>query len=102
MTFDQTLLKLLTTTIEIAPDEEARLLRVQARVDWVAGRVADLVAAQKRADQAWMALVAGIDPADDGEDLPPPPEQAEADAILAELKAVTEKDRWPRKLHWSV
>ena len=34
--------------------------------------------------------------------LPDPPEQAEADALWAEIEAVREHDRWPRHLYWSV
>lgn len=32
-------------------------------------------------------------------DLPPPPEEAEVDAIYAQLRAVIDEDRWPRELY---
>lgn len=86
--------------------EETRLgaLRL-ARLAWGRDRIAALKRAQKAADAAWMELVAPFDDLDDDEELPqlaPPPEQAVVEAILAELHAVTEHDRWPRHLHWSL
>ena len=86
--------------------EEMRLgaLRL-ARIAWGRDRIAALKRAQKAADAAWMALVAPFNDRDEDEalpDLPPPPEQAVVEAILAEIHAVTEHDRWPRHLHWSL
>ena len=40
---------------------------------------------------------------DDDDDEPeaiPPPEQADVDAIHAELEEVRDHDRWPKQLHW--
>ena len=34
--------------------------------------------------------------------IPDPPEQAELDAIHAEIDAVLEHDRWPKELYWSL
>lgn len=86
--------------------EDARARERQlARMAWAMGRIDDLKRAQKAADAAWMKLVAPYDDFDEDEELPeldPPPEQAAVDAIFAEIKAVTEHDRWPAHLHWSV
>jgi len=79
--------------------------RKLARMAWAMRRIDDLKRAQKAADAAWMALVAPYDDLDEDEELPdldPPPEQAALDAIFAEIHAVTEEDRWPAHLHWSV
>jgi hypothetical protein len=76
-----------------------------ARLAWSKDRMDALRRAQKAADAAWMTLVAPFrDRSEDDElpDLDPPPEQAVVEAILAEIHAVTERDRWPRHLHWSV
>lgn len=75
--------------------------RVAARMAWASATVAAWRAAHKRADDAWMALIADLpEDEDEDEDLPPPPEQAEVDALWAELNAVREHDRWPRELYF--
>ena len=87
-----------------AEDARARERRL-ARMAWAMKRIDDLKRAQKAADAAWMALVAPYHDLDEDEDLPevdPPPEQAVVDAIFEEIHAVTEEDRWPAHLHWSV
>lgn len=87
-----------------AEDKRARE-RQLARMAWAMSRIDDLKRAQKAADAAWMALVAPYDDWDEDEELPeldPPPEQALVDAIFEEIHAVTEEDRWPAHLHWSV
>ncbi|HYN45248.1 MAG TPA: hypothetical protein VES64_01000 [Allosphingosinicella sp.] len=87
-----------------AEDARARERRL-ARMAWAMKRIDDLKRAQKAADAAWMALVAPFDDLDEDEELPeldPPPEQAALDAIFEEVDAVTEEDRWPAHLHWSV
>lgn len=87
------------------PPDPGKAARVGARVMWVHETMAALRAAQKRADDAWMALVRDL-PEDeddlDDEELEPPPEQAELDALWEVVNAVVEEDRWPRELHWSI
>lgn len=89
-----------------SPEEEARArVRRLRRLEWAMRRIDDLVRAQKAADAAWSALVAPYDDLGEDEEMPelePPPEQAEVEAILAEIHAVTEEDRWPAHLHWSL
>lgn len=77
--------------------------RVGARVIWVRETMAALRAAQKRADDALLALVADLPDDEDelaDEELPEPPEQAEVDALWEMMNAVVEKDRWPRDLYF--
>lgn len=85
--------------------EEAELdrLRKEARCAWARRIVAAYAAAQARADAAWLRLIADH-PEEDDEALFDlcPPEQHEADALHAQIAAVRDHDRWPRKLHWSV
>jgi hypothetical protein len=75
--------------------------RQQARAAWVRDIVAQLKAANARADAAWLRVIRA-NPDSEDEDLPIPPEEAEVEAILAQIKAVIHHDRWPRHLHWSV
>lgn len=92
-----------------APQDESREqaaleARQQARQLWGFKRVAALMDANARAEAAWQLLLAPYEGWDEEDipDLSPPPEQAEADAILAELNEAVEYDRWPRHLHWSL
>jgi len=50
----------------------------------------------------WMELVRGIpDDVDvDDVDIPPPPEEAEVDALWTQLNDVIQNDRWPKELYW--
>lgn len=79
--------------------------RIMARQAWARDRMEAFRRATKAVDDAWMAKLAPYDDLDEDEELPeldPPPEQAVLEAILAEIHAVTEEDRWPRHLHWTV
>lgn len=100
MPLNQTLANLLETARQGAREEDRAYSRGQARLAWIEERIADLKAAQKRADEAWFRLVDAHP--DEDEDLPPPPEQAELDAILAELWAVRDKDLWPKDMYFTV
>lgn len=104
MTRKATIEALLAAATQVAGDQDRREARVAARVAWVQERIAALNAAQQRADEAWARIVDALpddfDDDDDPEAGPPPPEQTELDAILAELNAVRDHDRWPKKLHW--
>ncbi len=83
-------------------DEQRREARMLLRAAWAKGRIAALKAAQRRADAAWMRLLDSLPEDHDVErdPVPDPPEQAEVDAIQAELDAVRHHDRWPKELHW--
>lgn len=77
--------------------------RQAAREAWARERVAAL----RRADAALMAarmklIEPYLNSPDEMPNLPEPPEKAERDAIMAEIKAVIDDDRWPRHLHWSL
>ena len=86
------------------PPDPGKAARVGARVMWVHEVMGALRAAQKRADDAWMALVAELpedeELAEAEEELPEPPEQAELDAIWEVVNAVVEHDRWPAHLYF--
>ena len=104
MTHKATIEALLAGATQGAGDQDRRDGRVAARLAWVKERIAALEAAQQRADEAWFRIVDALpDDFDDDDDEPeaiPPPEQADVDAIHAELEAVRDHDRWPRELHW--
>jgi len=90
---------------KVAGEERLRAARVALRQAWAKERVADLVAAQKRVEEAWTRIFDALPDDLDEEELegiPEPPEQAEADAIWAEIEAVREHDRWPKHLYWIV
>lgn len=103
MTAESTIAALLAAAGEMAGDQARHDSRLAARVAWVKERIADLKAAQQRVFDAWDRIFdeLGDDLHDELEAIPEPPEQAELDAIHAELDAVREHDRWPRHLHWS-
>jgi hypothetical protein len=88
------------------PGEQAKAkARVAARVAWVKEIMAALKAAQKRVDDAWSRIFDALPNDLDEEELeaiPEPSEQAELDAIFAEIQAVRDHDRWPRHLHWTL
>jgi hypothetical protein len=90
------------------PNQPARedafaLERKLARCAWARQAIARLKDANDRADAAWDRLVAEH-PEEDDEELDDrrPPEQDEADTILAEIKAACDHGRWPRELYWSL
>ena len=79
--------------------------RVKARTAWVRETMARLWDAQDRADAAWMRRVRENAHLSDEQlealpEPPEPPEQAELDAIFAQVRAVVERDEWPRGLYW--
>ena len=78
--------------------------RQQARYAWVRRMIGNHEAAQARANEAWARLLAEHPEKDDDEALDDihPPEQEEADAILAQITAARDHDRWPRGLYWSL
>lgn len=86
-------------------EAERRLGRVKCRLAWLHARHAALTAAYDRTGDYYCARMDArpeIDWDDPGApDIPPPPEEAEAEAILAEIDAAGRHDRWPRHLHFS-
>jgi hypothetical protein len=79
--------------------------RKSARIAWVKDTVAALRAAQQKVDEAWDRMLEAL-PDHLGEEeldalnLPDPPEQAEVDALHAQIRAVIDHDRWPRELYF--
>lgn len=85
------------------PLDPAEWQRVTARVAWVRETMAAWWEAQRKVEQAWDRIFAALpeDLSDEEvEAIPLPPEQAELDAIHAEIRAVIDHDRWPRGLHF--
>jgi len=101
----------------LAADEPADP-RKAARYSWVHRTVAAWQDATRRCDDAWCELVRdmpeehsslsslgeGDHPQDGGGaddvEMTPPPEQAEVDALWAQLNDVIQKDLWPKELYW--
>jgi hypothetical protein len=78
--------------------------RTRLRIAWARERFAEFLTLQDAAGEAWdreMAARPHIDwDADDAPELPPPPEEALAQAVYDEVIAAFEHDRWPRHLHF--
>ena len=86
-------------------DDPAHWRRIQARVAWVRETIAALTDANDRVFAAWQRIFESLPDDIDDEELeamhiPDPPEQAEVDAIHAELDAALERDEWPAHLYF--
>jgi hypothetical protein len=95
---------LLNAACDAADADRLRRERQALRKAWAEEVMAKLDAAQAAVDAAWDARIdamraEGIDP-DKIEDPPLYPEEEALDALLAEIKAVCDHDRWPREMHW--
>jgi hypothetical protein len=85
----------------LAADEPADP-RKAARHRWLHETADKWQDATRRCDHAWGELVEDISESGiDEVELAPPPEQAEVDALWAQLNDVVQKDRWPRDLYWA-
>ena len=103
MTPQETIRTLLAAAERTADEQERAAARTAARVAWVHETIAALIAAQRKADEAWDRIFSALPEDLDNEEaeaVPPPPEQAVVDAIWAEIEAVRDQDRWPRELHF--
>jgi hypothetical protein len=88
-----------------AAEEEQAAARIAARCAWASQAIDKFFDAQHRVGEAWERIFAALpDDLDDEavEQLPHPPERAEADALWAEIEAVIDHDRWPRHLYWTL
>ena len=75
--------------------------RKAARYFWLQSTADAWGDATRRCDDAWCALVRDIpEELIDEVEVEPPPEQAEVDALWAQLNDVIQKDRWPRHLYF--
>lgn len=101
----QTINALIAGGAQAAEEQRRAEARQAARVAWVKEVMAALRAAQDRVTEAWDRILDAL-PDDLSEEelekLPEPPEQAELDAILAQIEAVRDHDRWPKELYWSL
>jgi hypothetical protein len=103
MTPQETIRSLLAAAGEAADEQERAAARIAARVAWVHETMDALIAAHKKVDDAWSRIFEALPEDLDEEEvdaIPPPPEQAELDAILAEVEAVRDHDRWPKHLYF--
>src|SRR5437588_11995938 len=82
----------------LAADEPADP-RKAARFSWLHRTTAAWQDATRRCDDAWCALVRDM-PEEVMDEPEPPPEQAEVDALWAQLNDVVQKDQWPREMHF--
>jgi outer membrane protein TolC len=100
----QTIQSLLAAGQCAAADEEQAAARLAARHAWIKQAIDAYFAAQERVAEAWSRILDEHPDLDDEalEQLPDPPEQAEVDALWAEIEAVRDHDRWPRHLYWSL
>lgn len=94
-------IRALLAGLETADPAEWR--RKSARIAWVKETMAALRAARQKITDAWDRIVAEL-PEDLSEEeleaLPEPPEQAEHDALHAQIRAVIDRDEWPQELHF--
>jgi hypothetical protein len=72
---------------------------------WVRATAAEWMDAQRRCTAAWGRIIAELpnalsDAELDALDLPDPPEEAEVNALWAELNAVIQKDLWPKEFYF--
>jgi hypothetical protein len=82
----------------LAADEPADP-RKAARYSWLRRSADAWQDATRRCDDAWCALVRDI-PEELIDEVEPPREQAEVDALWAQLNDVIQDDRWPRHLYF--
>jgi hypothetical protein len=81
-------------------DEPADPLKA-ARWRWVRCTARAWADAQRRCEAAWDELMKDIPEEEiDEVELPEPPEEAEVNALWAQLDDVIQADRWPRELYW--
>ena len=74
--------------------------RTVARATWARQVMAELARVQQLLDQAWDRHLAEHPEDDDDDDDFSPPEQAQLEALLAQINAAIDHDRWPRHLDW--
>ena len=96
---------LLTGGMQAPCDRQAAAERRALRLVWAEATLEQWLAAHKRVQAAWDRIFDALpDDLDDEEleALPEAPEQAELDALHAQIRAVTDHDKWPRHLYWSL
>ena len=74
----------------------------EARVAWSKATAKAWYEAHKRMDAAWDRIFEALpdDLTDEEiEAIPPPPEEAEVEALYARLRAAIDEDKWPRECY---
>jgi hypothetical protein len=102
MSFENTIRMLLTGA---RAGDASEWRRIAARVAWAEEISEKWLAMHRRVDAAWDRIFDALpDDIDDDEleamHIPEPPEQAELDALHAEIWAVIDHDRWPKHLYF--
>ena len=85
-------------------EERAAERRVAARLVWTRRTLDALRDAREALDAAWHRQLEPYEDWDEEDipELPDPPEQELIDRLLKEIDDVCKRDRWPRRLHWSL
>lgn len=104
MSAKRTIKALLEKAYEAAEVGRGAKERQALRIAWVKQTMAKIRAADKAVDEAWNRLLDemeedGIDP-DEADDPPVFPEEEVRDALMAQVEAVRDHDRWPKALYW--
>lgn len=105
MTPEETIRAFLAAAGHPPGERERAEARIEARVAWVRETLDAWRAAHRRVAEAWNRIFDALpdDLSDEEvEAIPPPPEQAELDALHAQIEAVRDHDKWPRELYWSL
>ncbi|MES2137147.1 MAG: hypothetical protein V4502_08835 [Pseudomonadota bacterium] len=91
----------MNTLRELLAADEPTDLYGAARWLWLQATAARWQDAMHRCAAAWTELVKDI-PEDEIDDVevPPPPEEAEVDALWQQLDDVIQKDLWPKELYF--
>jgi len=103
MPLTKTLRTLLASAAATAHDQSLIDARRAARAVWAKQAFAAFMEAQARVTDAWERIFDELpdDLSDEEvEALPEPHEQAEAEALYAPIRAILDRDRWPRELHF--
>lgn len=103
MSRKQTIRALLAGTAAPPEDDDRQDERVLARMAWVGKTTTAHRRVQKKVCDAWARIFEQYPDDLDEEELnaiPEPPEQAELNAIEAQISDVLQHDRWPKELYW--
>ena len=97
MNFRKTI-RMLAASADFPDPDERR--RQSARVEWVKEKVVALEKAQREMDERCMKALDHL--SDEEFQRLFEEEQAKVCAILDELNAIRDHDKWPREMHWTV
>lgn len=105
MTPEDVIRNLLNGSAQPPGHDDRAAERRALRLVWAEATLAQWLAAHKRVQAAWDRIFDSLPEDLDEEELeaiPQPPEQAELDALHAQIRAAVDQDKWPRHLYWSL